>query len=165
MRNDPEAGKPGTWLRRACCILLICVPGHLAAQQDGTDSPEDEAPASTGSVVEELDEIVVVATRTEQRWLDTAGTVTRVDHAELVETGAQDLGGIVKYDPTVVVPFDMTTGDGAVAYAATGSASFNIRGTEGNRVGVEVDGIRQPPEYVSTSFDAGAETGEARKVQ
>ncbi|MDB6077672.1 MAG: outer rane heme receptor [Akkermansiaceae bacterium] len=125
---------------------------------DAAATTADSQPAE-GSVVADLSEMVVVATRTKQTWLDTSGTVTSVSREELQRTGAQDLGGIVKYDPTVVVPFDMTTGDGAVAYAASGSSSFNIRGTEGNRVGVEVDGIRQPPEYVSTSFDAGAETG------
>ena len=155
-----------TLSRRSGCAALLIV-GIVAGTaeddalilEESSTIPASEAPAGNGSVTENLDEIVVVATRTARRWLDTSGTVTRVDRKELAETGAQDLGDIVKYDPTVVVPFDMTTGDGAVAYAATGSASFNIRGTEGNRVGVEVDGIRQPPEYVSTSFDAGAETG------
>lgn len=152
-------------LHAFACTAVLSLGGALRAQEEVPEvteevvvAEEDEVP-SGGSVVDELDEIVVVATRTEESWLDTSGTVTRVDRETLQETGVQDLGGIVKYDPTVVVPFDMTTGDGAVAYAATGAASFNIRGTEGNRVGVEVDGIRQPPEYVSTSFDAGAETG------
>lgn len=154
--------------RQALCALAMFMGFGARAQEETSTADveeevvtlEEEAPAAdNGSVVHELDEVVVVANRTEQRWLDVAGTITRVDKEEMQETGVEDLGGIVKYDPTVVVPFDMTTGDGAVAYAATGSASFNIRGTEGNRVGVEVDGIRQPPEYVSTSFDAGAETG------
>ncbi|WP_367872218.1 TonB-dependent hemoglobin/transferrin/lactoferrin family receptor [Luteolibacter sp. Populi] len=140
--------------RLFACLALISSNTPLRAEE-----PEAGKVPDPDSVVNNLDDVVVVATRTEQRWLDTAGTVTRVDRETLLETGVQDLGGIVKYDPTVVVPFDMTTGDGAVAYGATGAASFNIRGTEGNRVGLEVDGIRQPPEYVSTSFDAGAETG------
>jgi len=138
--------------------LLLNVFGPVVRAQDvfGELVLEDDQ-KQTEAVA--LDDLVVVASRNPVKWLDTKGTVTRADSETMVETGVQDLGGIVKYDPTVVVPFDMTTGDGAVAYAATGSASFNIRGIEGNRVGVEVDGIRQPPEYVSTSFDAGAETG------
>lgn len=144
---------------RVMVLAALCVPAVHSEEEEVIPSPNDPLTKSTGSVVENMEEMVVVATRTEQRWLDTAGTVMRVDKDDMIQIGVEDLGGIVKYDPTVVVPFDMTTGDGAVAYAASGSASFNIRGIEGNRVGVEVDGIRQPPEYVSTSFDAGAETG------
>lgn len=147
------------WIVGALILTISGIRAEEARTDEETPAAPEEKPARNGSVTEELAEIVVVATRTERAWLETAGTVTSVDRETMVQTGVEDLGGIVKYDPTVVVPFDMTTGDGAVAYAATGSSSFNIRGTEGNRVGVEVDGIRQPPEYVSTSFDAGAETG------
>lgn len=168
-----QSGIRGAWIWTVVISVLFFLPMLFAADKpaveegpvvvmDDEELPpkEGEKPkTSNGSLVAELNDLVVIATRTKKTWLDTSGTVTRVDKETLLQTGAEDLGGIVKYDPTVVVPFDMTTGDGAVAYAATGSASFNIRGTEGNRVGVEVDGIRQPPEYVSTSFDAGAETG------
>ncbi|QUE49336.1 TonB-dependent hemoglobin/transferrin/lactoferrin family receptor [Luteolibacter ambystomatis] len=145
-------------------MLSLCLAGSVPAQDaapvvDPEEKKQDAGKEDSGGILPQLEEMVVVATRTQRSWLDTAGTVASVDREALLQTGAQDLGGIVKYDPTVVVPFDMTTGDGAVAYAASGSSSFNIRGTEGNRVGVEVDGIRQPPEYASTSFDAGAETG------
>ena len=154
----------GRRIRALLCASSVSIGGLVAApEEEAPPAAEEAAPPTKGnpgdSLLNSLDDVVFVATRTQQSWLETAGTVTRVDRETMEQTGVQDLGGIVKYDPTVVVPFDMTTGDGAVAYAATGSASFNIRGTEGNRVGVEVDGIRQPPEYVSTSFDAGAETG------
>lgn len=150
-------------------ILLLSLLASLlaTAQEEVEISFEDEEPApqekpaeKKGSATEEtLDEMIVVASRIPATWLNTKGTVTRIDQKTMAENGVQDLGSLVKYDPTVVVPFDMTTGDGAVGYGSTGSSSFNIRGIEGNRVGIEVDGIRQPPEYLSTSFDAGAETG------
>jgi hemoglobin/transferrin/lactoferrin receptor protein len=154
-------------LGRILVLSMLCVTrSHgqeptIMLEDEVTVASADEAkPASNnGNIVEALSDMVVIGTRTKKAWLDTAGAVTSVDRDELARSGADDLGGIVKYDPTVVVPFDMTTGDGATAYAGFGSSSFNIRGTEGNRVGVEVDGIRQPPEYASTSFDAGSETG------
>lgn len=134
---------------------------QIDIQAEG-DAAAPPAVAATGeessSATEDtLEEMLVTAAR--NPFLNTRGTVTRIDSRTMEENGVQDLGSLVKYDPTVVVPFDTTTGDGATAYAATGSASFNIRGIEGNRVGIEVDGIRQPPEYISTSFDAGEETG------
>ncbi len=120
---------------------------------------EDSAAGDEGSVVHELDEIVVVATRSEQRWIDAGGTTTRTDQEELLRTGSQDLSGFAKYDPTVTLPFDFSSGDGAFGYGQSGYGSINIRGAEGNRIAIELDGVRQPPQYVSTSFDMGSGDG------
>ncbi|MBX3740378.1 MAG: TonB-dependent hemoglobin/transferrin/lactoferrin family receptor [Akkermansiaceae bacterium] len=147
-------------------LLPFIAAAPLQAQVEETDIPlekeisgeataADDKPAS--ATEETLGEIVVSAVR--DPFLNIRGTTTRIDSRTMAENGVQDLGSMVKYDPTVVVPFDSTTGDGSVGYASSGSASFNIRGIEGNRVGIEVDGIRQPPEYISTSFDAGQESG------
>ncbi len=136
------------------CLLIPAMAVPLRAQDQEQDQPPPEA--EEGGI---LEEITVTASRTFDRYLAARGTVTTIDSESMVEAGVQDLGSMVKYDPTVFIPFDMTTGDGAVGYAATGASSFNIRGIEGNRVGIEVDGIRQPPEYASTSFDMGEETG------
>jgi len=111
------------------------------------------------SVVAGLDEIVVVGTRTERRWIDASGTVTRADAEELLRSGSQDLSGFAKYDPSVSLPFDFASGDGAFAFGQSGYGSINIRGAEGNRIAIELDGIRQPPQYVSTSFDQGEGDG------
>lgn len=123
---------------------------------------EEEKPSAAGrneSVVGELDEMVVVATRTERAWIDSSGSVLRVGSEEMLRNGSQDLAGFAKYDPTVSLPFDFSSGDGAFAYGQSGYGSINIRGAEGNRVAIELDGIRQPPQYVSTSFDMGASEG------
>jgi hemoglobin/transferrin/lactoferrin receptor protein len=111
------------------------------------------------SVVASLDEIVVVGTRSERRWIDASGTVARADAEDLLRTGSQDLAGFAKYDPTVSLPFDFASGDGAFAYGQSGFGSINIRGAEGNRIAIELDGVRQPPQYVSTSFDQGEGDG------
>lgn len=120
---------------------------------------EDSAAGDEGSVVQELDEIVVIGTRTEQRWIDASGSTLRADQEELLRTGSQDLSGFAKYDPTVTLPFDFSSGDGAFAYGQSGYGSINIRGAEGNRIAIELDGVRQPPQYVSTSFDMGSGDG------
>lgn len=110
-------------------------------------------------MVESLDELVVIGTRTEQRWIDAAGTTLHADSEDLLRTGSQDLSGFAKYDPTVSLPFDFSSGDGAFGYGQSGYGSINIRGVEGNRIAIELDGIRQPPQYVSTSFDMGSGDG------
>lgn len=154
--------KPSLFLLSLLLTLPSRAEDEIEIVIEDESPPAGESPSgnNTPSATDEtLEEMVIVASRYPETWLDTRGTVTSINRNTMEETGVQDLGSLVKYDPNVVVPFDMTTGDGAVGYAATGAASFNIRGIEGNRVGIEVDGIRQPPEYLSTSFDAGAESG------
>jgi hemoglobin/transferrin/lactoferrin receptor protein len=120
---------------------------------------EDSAAGDEGSVVADLDELVVVGTRSERRWIDASGTTLSADAEDLLRTGSNDLAGFAKYDPTVSLPFDFASGDGAFAYGQSGYGSINIRGAEGNRIAIELDGIRQPPQYVSTSFDQGSGDG------
>ena len=137
-------------------LLLASTLAPLLHAQAPLNEENDTPPAEAA---ETLEDIIVTASAERERYLATRGTTTRIGSQTMVETGVQDLGSMVKYDPTVFIPFDMTTGDGAVGYAASGASSFNIRGIEGNRISIEVDGIRQPPEYLSTSFDMGEETG------
>ncbi len=133
----------------AFAAFAACLLG-TASGEDGQDDAADD-----GSVVAELGELVVVGTRTERPWIDSAGSTTRVDAEELLRLGSQDLAGFSKYDPTLSLPFDFGSSDGAFAYGQSGYGSINIRGAEGNRIAIELDDIRQPPQYVSTSFDMG----------
>ncbi len=132
----------------------------MALQLAPAADPEEESAAGDeGSVVAELDDMVVIGTRTEQAWIDASGSVLHASAEDLLRNGSQDLAGFAKYDPTVSLPFDFSSGDGAFAYGQSGYGSINIRGAEGNRVAIELDGIRQPPAYVSTSFDMGEGDG------
>lgn len=135
-------------------MLGLSVYGEEAEKKEG----EEEA-ADSGSEVIDLDEIVVVATRTARPWIDSNGSVTSVRADDLVREGTYDVGSIAKYDPLVSAPFDFSTSDTLYAYAGSGYTGFNIRGAEGNRISLEVDGIRLPPQYVSTSFDMGSAGG------
>ncbi len=121
---------------------------------------EDHSSATVSEGLGQLDELVVtVASRNETAWIDSPGSVLQASAEDLVRQGTYDLAGFAQYDPTVSLPFDFTSGDGAFAYGQSGYGSINIRGIEGNRIAVELDGIRQPPQYVSTSFDMGASDG------
>ena len=108
---------------------------------------------------EELEEVTVVGSRIGKPWIDAPGSTLKTDSEELLKLGTQDLAGFAKYDPTVSLPFDFSSGDGAYAYGQSGYGSVNIRGMEGNRIAIELDGVRQPPQYVSTAFDQGSDGG------
>lgn len=134
--------------RPAALTLALACAGPTAFADD-----------SNGSILSELDELVLVGTRTHRRWIDASGSVARTDSEELLRLGSQDLAGFAKYDPTVSLPFDFGGGDGAYAYGQSGYGGINIRGAEGNRIAIELDDIRQPPQYVSTAFDMGDSGG------
>ncbi|WP_432454275.1 MULTISPECIES: TonB-dependent hemoglobin/transferrin/lactoferrin family receptor [unclassified Agarivorans] len=91
--------------------------------------------AETASTV--FDEVVVSATRTEQSIKDISSSVSAVGSEQLEQQMANNLKDSVRYEPGV-----STTGQGR--YGTTG---FNIRGMEGSRVKLMVDGIEQPTPY------------------
>ena len=155
------AAKPARQGRHALRIIfLVNVAIGMALHPASAADPEEESAAGDeGSVLGALDDVVVVASRGKQSWIDASGTVLRSNSEDLLRTGSQDLAGFAKYDPTVSLPFDFSSGDGAFAHGQSGYGSINIRGVEGNRVAIELDGIRQPPQYVSTSFDMGEGDG------
>lgn len=136
---------------------FLVFPLSLAAEEAAPDTARGEGEGGEPSV--ELQEILVIGTKTERPWIDSSGSITRIGRDDLTRSGTNDLGGIAKYDPSISTPYDFASGDGAFGYGGTGYGGFNIRGTEGNRVAIELDGIRQPPQYVSTSFDMGGDDG------
>lgn len=103
------------------------------------------ANASANTVADgavELDDVVVTATRTERAADLTPGTVTAVD---LGNQSNATLGELVKSETLVSLPFAFS-GSGT-AYGRGGINSVNIRGIEGNRVLLQVDGMRVPDEF------------------
>jgi len=164
MREPLKKGR----LRGGSTVFLVLSVIGMTLHPAPAADPEEEsaagdegatAVADGGSVVGGLEEIVVVGTRTERAWIDSSGSTLSIGSEDLLRSGSQDLGGFAKYDPTVSLPFDFASGDGAFAYGQSGYGSINIRGAEGNRIAIELDGIRQPPQYVSTSFDMGSGDG------
>lgn len=145
-------------MRHPAFLVTVAI-GMALHPAPAAEPEEDSAAGDEGSVVASLDELVVVGTRSEQRWIDASGTILRADAEDLLRSGSNDLSGFAKYDPTVSLPFDFASGDGAFAYGQSGYGNINIRGAEGNRIAIELDGIRQPPQYVSTSFDQGSGDG------
>ena len=75
---------------------------------------------------------------------DTArGTVTRINANEMANQGAGSMADVVRYQPLVSAP-GIASGSGNV-WDGSGNAGYNIRGMDGNRVTIEIDGIALPP--------------------
>lgn len=133
--------------------LPICLAGVSWAQTlSDLDRPD-------GEELGELLETVVVATGNEARALQTAGSAAAISADELLGNGALNLVDILQREPGVSIPFDVAGTDGLVPYLQGGSNSINIRGLEGNRVNLTVDGIRQPEDFTARSFSGSGGPG------
>jgi hemoglobin/transferrin/lactoferrin receptor protein len=89
-------------------------------------------------------EITVTGTRTPRTVNDSPGTITVIDGEELEKNFVQDIKDLIRYEPGVSVRNRPTR---------SGNSSINIRGIEGNRVLIQVDGVRVPDIYSATSRD------------
>jgi len=119
----------------ALATLLAAVCAQAAVAQN--------APANARGV--DVTEIQVEAERETLPTIQTeppAGTFTSVTSQEFTRRGATDMGGIVRYEPLVNAP-SMASGQGGL-WDGSGYSGFNIRGLEGNRVSMDVDGIPMP---------------------
>lgn len=70
------------------------------------------------------------------------GNVTTIISEQLEKNGVTDMAGIVKYQPLISAPSALS--GAANLWDGTGTSGYNIRGVEGNRIGLDVDGIDLP---------------------
>ncbi len=93
---------------------------------------------------EEADiEITVTGTRSERPVKDTPGNITVIESEDVERQLVNELSDLIRYEPGVSVGKNRTRGN----------QDFTIRGIGGNRVLIQVDGIRQPDNYFSRSRD------------
>ncbi|MGH6781681.1 MAG: TonB-dependent receptor plug domain-containing protein, partial [Sphingomonadaceae bacterium] len=98
--------------------------------------------------------ITVSATRIPTSILDVPATVSVIDDAKIADNLVADVKDLVRYEPGVSVRRAPTRfGAAQGSTGRDGNAGFNIRGLEGNRVLIQVDGIRAPDDF---SFGAQA---------
>lgn len=115
-------------LRTAACVLLLS--GWARSQTE---------------TAIQLDEISVTATRIAQPVSDVPASVSVIRLNDLLSP-AGGLRDLARYEPGVSVPVSF----GAVGNAPRnfpGPRSLNIRGIDGNRVLIQVDGVRQPEQF------------------
>lgn len=115
--------------------VLRHLPALLACAFATQAFAVDEAPAPATNAA--LDPIVITGQR-----LDKTGTVTTLGADALTRQGVTDMQNMARYAPLVSVP-GAASGSGNV-WDGAGNTGFNIRGVEGNRVGLDLDGIELP---------------------
>ena len=100
--------------------------------------------------------IVVTATRTPVASEDVPATVTVITADDISDTIATDVKDLIRYEPGVSVR--RAPARFGAALGVTGRArneDFVIRGIGGNRVLIQVDGVRSPQGFAFGAQDAG----------
>ncbi len=99
-------------------------------------------------------QIVVTATRTEKSVEDVPLTVSLITEQQIADDLVTDIRDLIRFEPGVSVQRQPARFGAALgATGRAGNDSFNIRGIGGNRVLVQVDGVRVPDGF---SFGAQA---------
>lgn len=104
--------------------ILACLLWMPAAAQAGEANPEQARRT--------LDRVVVVASKVAEPVRQLVGTVSEIDRATMERRQVQTIADLVRYEPGVDA-----IGDGH----RFGWQGFAIRGLDGNRVGMEIDGV------------------------
>lgn len=126
---------------------------RIVAQVDAptrTDAPAATPPAPVrtapaGAPVPKIEKIQVVGavSRVEEAIESVPATVSVIERQDAFRDVAGNLRDLVRYEPGVTIEGSPTR---------FGLGNFNIRGLEGNRVQMTVDGIRLPESYRVGSF-------------
>lgn len=114
------------------CYLSVCTTLLMLSGMSTWSYAEEEQPLK---VYASLAPITVYAEREHQ----SPQSRTIINRQNLDQTGANDMASIVKYMPLVNAPFSVA-GSGTF-FDGTGTSSYNIRGVDANRIGLDVDGI------------------------
>jgi hemoglobin/transferrin/lactoferrin receptor protein len=118
-------------LRLAVHSALIALGGAGTASVHAQDSNAHQ---------HQLSEITVTAARTAPA--PRAAATVVLDADELARRNAIDMSAIARYEPLVSVPAAVS-GSGNI-WDGAGNTGFNVRGIEGNRISLDLDGIALP---------------------
>ncbi len=121
LKFSPLAGWGGA-------LAALAAPALLA-------SAHAQAPVVAQAPITRLPEIAVSATGFEQDTAEVPATISTIDAQQIDRGLVRSLQDLFRYEPGVSVNSDPTR---------FGANSINIRGLEGNRVQLLVDGIRAP---------------------
>ncbi|MDR7332226.1 TonB-dependent receptor [Roseateles asaccharophilus] len=89
-----------------------------------------------------------------------AGTRTVLTQDDVERNGGTGIADVIRYQPLVEAPGTaLGSTRGASRYDRGGTTNYNIRGVEGNRVGLDVDGIEMPDAISRAPLTARSEDG------
>jgi len=164
-----HSARPAVASRRQPAALLLALTlasSPMAHAQPGTAMQTRPAPAA----IPVAPEITVSATRERREVDETTSTVTVITAEDIEARFVRDIRDLVRNEPGVSVR--RAPARFGAAFGSTGrdgSAGFNIRGLEGNRVLQQVDGIRVPAAFAfgASNFGRGGytEIGTVRTVE
>lgn len=134
-------------LRFAALPLALALACATACATAWADSP--------GPV--ELDTVVVVGSRAPEPLRQVVGSVSAVERDELERAGVADIGDLARLVPGLAVPSDA---------ARFGRLGYNLRGLDGNRVSIEIDGVPLPDGFSVGQFAfAGRDLADLQSIQ
>lgn len=112
--------------------------------------------ATAEAAVDDASAITVTATRIPQAVNDVPATVSVIDAEAIADQLSSDIKDLVRFEPGVSVRRAPTRfGAAQGTTGRDGNAGFNIRGLEGNRVLIQVDGVRVPDGFEFGAQSAG----------
>ena len=126
----------------AALALIVAAPAFADAPSSPAD--DDKRP------------ITVTATRIPQAVTEVPATVTVIDADRIADEMATNAKDLVRFEPGVSVrhaPSRFGAAQGVTG--RDGNSGFNIRGLEGNRVLIQVDGVRVPDGFEFGAQSAG----------
>jgi len=129
------------WLVSAGLVALCVAQAPLLAAERSQGETEalDEAEAGDGRT------IVVSATRTPIAIDEAPATISAKTDEEIADELATDIKDLVRFEPGVSVRRQPARFGAALGTTGrAGNEDFTIRGIGGNRVLIQVDGVRQP---------------------
>jgi len=158
MQNKPNETSSGRTcfaadhaLRRrlATCgaVALAVLPGTAAHAQD----------ADGLGWVDRFTAITVTATRSARPVLEVPATVSVITADDMADQMVEDIKDLVRFEPGVSVKRAASRYSAATSGsdARAGNSGFTIRGLDGNRVLIQIDGIRVPDAYSFGGQSAG----------
>jgi hemoglobin/transferrin/lactoferrin receptor protein len=150
-QNQVKARKPSPGLSKVVTLAtLICgFYGHQAAA-------DQLNPKLGGSGQGTMDTINVLATRGEKSNLETPATVSSISKQDMDRRGVKNIKDLFSEELDVDVKQTIRTGN-SVSGATNrkgSSESINIRGLEGNRLNLMIDGIKLPYSFGFGSHSA-----------
>ncbi len=126
-------------------VSLWALAAALPAQaQDKKDSGQQDST------------ITVTATRIPTDVKDVPATVTVIDEKKIADQLVTDIKDLVRYEPGISVPRGPTRFGAALGVTGrAGNEGFIVRGIGGNRVLIQVDGVRVPDGFTFGAQSSG----------
>lgn len=135
-------------------LKLAALAAASTAALLATAARADDAKPESDAV--ELDKVTVTTTRSEKALSKAPASVTVVSAQEIEDGLIKDIKDLVREEPGVSVrnaPARFTAAGASTG--RDGNAGFNIRGLEGNRVLIVVDGVRVPDSFAFGAQSVG----------